>query len=94
MPKHKKTRAQKKVSDVRNSATLAAQHVHTSPTYVFSAKNISPSIGQAQESGNTISIAQNDLRKTALISIIIVGLELLFYFLLSHHMLAIGFVRY
>lgn len=96
MSKHKKTREQKRKADERNGESIShMQHVSSSPTYVFSAGHVpAQSIAKSEQHINTIALTQHDVRKTAIISLIIVALQLAFFFLLKNHMLAIGFVRY
>lgn len=94
MPKHKKTRAEKLKADERHANQTVAQHMHTTPVYSFSS-----SMQQTQHKpiavvGNTIAHVEKDLRKTALVSLLIVFLQLILFILLKNHVLAISFARY
>lgn len=94
MPKHKKTRAEKMKADERNAHTSSAHmHVHQTPVYSFSTATHTTPKAPAFV-GNTFTLVQQDLRKTALVSLLIVFLQLLFFFLLKNHVLAISFARY
>lgn len=95
MPKHKKTREQKKKADARLSQ-LATQPAPTGiPTYTFSSREF---IGKKEitsgESHNTLVTVRHDLFKTLWISLAIVALQILFYIFLHNHVLAIPFVSY
>lgn len=98
MPKHKKTREQKKKADLRKSvsfATAQPEHIVSSPTYVFSSseKQQTP-VDPLSRKSNVVAIVRHDLRKTAFISLSILALQILFFLLLKNHLLAINFVRY
>jgi len=98
MPKHKKTREQKKKADERKSLSFAHHHeghVVSSPTYVFSSSekadvHATPTVRHT----STVEIVQHDLKKTAFISLSILALQILFFLLLKNHLLAITIVRY
>lgn len=93
MPSKKKTRAEKIKADERHTAN-PIMHVHTSPMYSFS-QTMKQTVNQpVVVVGNTVALVQNDLRKTAGVSLLIVFLQLLLFFLLKNHVLAISFARY
>ena len=98
MPKHKKTRLEKKKADERNSAFIAStqqSHAFTTPSYSFSTQHVAKQTTTTKEHmGTTSTIVRHDLTKTLIISAVIVFLQLLFYFLLKNHVLAIRFVSY
>ncbi|HYK08134.1 MAG TPA: hypothetical protein VEW42_01390 [Candidatus Eisenbacteria bacterium] len=98
MPKHKKTREQKKKADERKSLSFAHHqegHVVSSPTYVFSSsKKTDADATPTVRYINAVAIVQHDLKKTAFISLSILALQILFFLLLKNHLLAINFVRY
>ena len=84
MPKHKRTREQKIKADERNFA----------PTYVFSASHIKQPNISPERHDNTTTLVVKDLRKTLIVCLAIVILQILFYVILKNHVLAINFVRY
>ncbi|HSD98993.1 MAG TPA: hypothetical protein VLB73_04890 [Patescibacteria group bacterium] len=95
MPRKKKTREQKKRADERKIAlgNTSGESIAT-PTYVFTAQNIQHQLKNFSGIHDATKIVTHDLRKTMIISFTIVALQLLFFFLLKNHILAIGFVRY
>lgn len=97
MPKHKKTREQKKKADERNAISFAKhqeEHIYTTPQYVFSTENQQKKEITHTTSADVLAVVTHDLKKTALISLTIVSLQILFFLLLKNHLLAISFVRY
>ena len=95
MPRKHKTREQKKKADERNAAQASSSSVISTPTYSFSAtstqqiKNFS-----ALPAVHTEQLVRHDLLKTLITSVGIVALQLMFFYLLKNHVLAISFVRY
>ena len=98
MPKHKKTREQKKKADAKISTLVhsSAQTIPTGmPTYTLSSENyVAKSASHSIHTVDTQSLIRHDLLKTLFISAAIVTLQLFFFFLLKNHVLAINFVRY
>ena len=98
MPKHKKTREQKKKADAKISTTVhsSAQTIPAGmPTYTFTSQNyVKKSMKPQIQSVDTQSLIRHDLLKTLFVSVVIVTLQLFFFFLLKNHVLAINFVRY
>lgn len=94
MSKHK-TREQKRKADERKRMSFqetAGETVH--PTYTFSAASPILSSKTTTIKSDSLLLVKHDLKKTAFVSLGIVALQLIFYFLLRNHVLAIGFVRY
>lgn len=97
MPRKKKTREQKRKADERNSAlveTAVHGHVVALPTYTFSSKETAAAHVTHQEHVDSVAIVKHDLTKTLWVSVIIVVLQVVFFYLLKNHVLAINFVRY
>ena len=99
MPKHKKTREQKRKADARKSESFI--HIHqesgnASPLYSFSSRSklSEPLLQPATHANTNIALVQHDLKKTAFISLVITAAQILFFFLLKNHLLAISFARY
>lgn len=94
MPKHKKTREQKKKADARNAAVVA-QGFSTTPLYTFSQSTaVSTPHAPKVDNKDLTTLVRHDLAKTAIVSLGIVVLQVIFFILLKNHMLAINFVRY
>lgn len=98
MPKHKKTREQKKRADAKHAlhVTSSAPTVPSgTPLYSFSSgKFIEKKEMASEQPHNTLAAVRHDLFKTLWISLAIIALQILFYILLRNHVLAINFVRY
>ena len=92
MPKHKKTREQKMKADERKLA-LTSTSSPTMPTYVFSSSTNTQQ-HRAEVTLHTDQLVRQDLLKTAIISFIILFLQILLFTLLKNHVLAFSFVRY
>lgn len=94
MPRKKKTREQKRKADERRSTSgESVVSQPSSPLYSYSL-HTSQSVMQPKETVAVHTTIYHDLVKTAIVSVAIVALQLLFYFLLHNHVLAINFVRY
>lgn len=95
----KKTLAQKKLLDERKQLSQKQESMPTfptQPTYSFSSgKPIKPTLSQQEQPAQSLEkYVAADLRKTLVLSVTVVLLELLLYFSLHHHILALPFIRY
>lgn len=96
MPKHKKTREQKMRADERKSSLPATSQSHITPSYTFSLSSAhQPShVDNTTKTIHVDKLLHHDLLKTAIVSFVILFLQLALFVLLKNHVLAFSFVRY
>lgn len=88
----RKTLRQKKLHDMR-----AHDATHQEPSSIPSSHTISYSFAGAPKQQSTPSVhatVATDVRKTALISLLIIAAQVILFTLLQNHVLALPFVRY
>lgn len=78
------------------AASSQITHEHNTPLYAYTVHQHTPlaPLQPTTMQMNAISLVKKDIRMTALISTTILAIQLLLFFLLKNHILAIGFVRY
>ncbi|HEX7041612.1 MAG TPA: hypothetical protein VF189_00015 [Patescibacteria group bacterium] len=91
----RKTLRQKQVTDIRrqNSShkeVFSDSKTHSQPDFSYSFQTFTPK----HESVAIHHTAISDVRKTAVISLIIVASQIILYSLLTNHVLALPIVRY
>lgn len=88
MPKHKKTREEKRKADERRASSETLQ-------YRFSLPSTTPlPTTHTTVILDTNQTVRHDLLRTAIISFAILALQITLFFLLKNHVLAFSFVRY
>lgn len=92
----RKTLRQKQHADTKRQQSLHQEVSLASPSslYSFSHSQVHKQTVTYTPSSTVAVTVVHDLRKTALISILIVALQVLLFILLQNHVLALPFVRY
>lgn len=89
----KKTLRQKKLTDMRKQQVSHTED--SSPTNIHLASySFSPSAKQSSFAPIAQKTVTADIRKTALISLSIIAMQIILFVLLQNHVLALPFVRY
>lgn len=97
MAKRRKTREQKKLADLRHSFVHSAQSITK-----FEAKNLSISsikVPSIEKVSNTVSLEPypylvKDLSKTGLLTLTILALQIVLFYLFKNHILIIPGINY